>query len=53
MREPTENIRWLSSEPVTVTVKNLGNRKLALTGGTKVTLTIPCARCLEPVEYTC
>ena len=42
-----------SSEPVTVTVKNLGNRKLALTGGTKVTLTIPCARCLEPVEYTC
>ena len=42
-----------SSEPVTVTVKNLGNRKLALTGGTKVTLTIPCARFLEPVEYTC
>ena len=43
----------VSSEPVTVTVKNLGNRKLSLTGGTKVTLSIPCARCLEPVEYTC
>ncbi len=43
----------VSSEPIAVAVKNLGNRKLAVTGGTKVTLSIPCARCLEPVEYTC
>ena len=43
----------VSSEPVRVTVKNLGNRKLSVSGGTKVTLSIPCARCLEPVEYTC
>ena len=43
----------VSSEPIVVTVKNLGNRKLAVTGGAKVTLAIPCARCLEPVEYTC
>ena len=43
----------VASEPITVTVKNLGNRKLAVTGGAKVTLAIPCARCLEPVEYTC
>ena len=43
----------VSSELITVTVKNLGNRKLAVTGGTEVTLAIPCARCLEPVEYTC
>ena len=43
----------VSSEPVRVTVKNLGNRKLSVTGETKVTLSIPCARCLEPVEYTC
>ena len=43
----------VSSEPITVTVKNLGNRKLAVTGGTEVTLAVPCARCLEPVEYTC
>ena len=42
----------VSSEPIVVTVKNLGNRKLAVSGGTKVTLAIPCARCLEPVEYT-
>lgn len=43
----------MSSDPVTVTVKNLGNRKLGLSGGTRVTLSIPCARCLEPVDYTC
>ena len=42
----------VSSEPIMITVKNLGNRKLEVTGGTKVTLAIPCARCLEPVEYT-
>ena len=42
----------VSSEPIVITVKNLGNRKLAVTGGTKVTLAIPCARCLEPVEHT-
>lgn len=42
----------VSSEPIKVTVKNLGNRKLAVTGGTTITLAIPCARCLEPVEYT-
>ena len=43
----------VSSEPIKVTVKNLGNRKLEVTGGANVTLAIPCARCLEPVEYTC
>jgi uncharacterized protein len=42
----------VSSNPVKVTAKNLGNRKLALTGSTTVTLQIPCARCLEPVDYT-
>lgn len=42
----------VSSEPIKVTVKNLGNRKLTVTGGTTITLAIPCARCLEPVEYT-
>ena len=43
----------VSSEPVRVTVKNLGNRKLSLTGSAAVTLEIPCARCLEPVQYPC
>lgn len=42
-----------ASDPVRITVQNLGNRKLSLEGQTSVTLRIPCARCLEPVDYTC
>ena len=42
----------VSANPVKITVKNLGNRKLSLTGNTSVTLAIPCSRCLEPVNYT-
>ncbi len=42
----------VSADPVKITVKNLGNRKLSLTGNTSVTLAIPCSRCLEPVNYT-
>ena len=52
-RGPNGKYPVVSAEPVTVTVKNLGNRKLALTGSATLTLSIPCARCLEPVEYTC
>ena len=40
----------VSANPVKITVKNLGNRKLSLTGNTSVTLAIPCSRCLEPVN---
>lgn len=36
--------------PVRVTVKNIGDRKLALSGGATVVVTMPCARCLGPVE---
>ena len=43
----------VSSEPVHIVLKNLGKRKVSLTGGTSVTLRIPCARCLEPVDYIC
>ncbi|MBQ6855913.1 MAG: DUF177 domain-containing protein [Lachnospiraceae bacterium] len=43
----------VTADPVKVTVKNLGNRKISLSGSTAVTLSIPCARCLEPVNYTC
>ena len=42
----------VSANPVKITVKNLGNRHLSLTGNTSVTLAIPCSRCLEPVNYT-
>ena len=34
----------VSADPVKITVKNLGNRKLSLTGNTSVTLAIPCSR---------
>ncbi len=43
----------VSAQPVRIVVRNLGKRKLSLIGGAVVTLAIPCARCLEPVEYTC
>ena len=39
--------------PVVITVTNLGDRKLLLEIETKMTLSIPCARCLEPVAYSC
>ena len=39
-----------ASDPVRITVKNLGNRKLSIVGDAKVTLEIPCARCLKPVS---
>ena len=36
--------------PVSLQIRNLGNRKLLLTGSAEITLQIPCSRCLEPVE---
>lgn len=40
----------MSKEPVSLHIRNLGDRKLLLEGQTKVTLQIPCDRCLEPVN---
>lgn len=40
----------VSKEPVTLRIRNLGDRKLLAQGKTKITLQIPCARCLEPVD---
>ncbi len=42
---------FVSRGPVILHVKNLGDRKLLLTGNMKATLNIPCSRCLEPVAY--
>ena len=47
------NYPVVSSDPVWISVQNMGNRKLSLKGHSSVTLEIPCARCLEPVKYTC
>ena len=37
--------------PLELTVVNTGNRMLSIQGKGEITLSIPCARCLEPVEY--
>lgn len=39
----------VGSKPVSLTIKNKGERKLSITGSTEVTLKIPCDRCLEDV----
>ena len=39
----------VSKGPVSLQIRNLGNRKLLLTGSAEITLQIPCSRCLEPV----
>ncbi len=41
----------ISKGPVSLHIRNIGGRKLLLTGNMKATLHIPCARCLEPVAY--
>lgn len=39
----------VSKEPVTLRIRNLGDRKLFMEGKAVFTLHIPCDRCLEPV----
>ncbi len=40
----------VSRSPVQLHVRNLGDKKLLLTGSAEVTLQMPCDRCLEPVD---
>lgn len=42
----------VGSNPVSLRITNRGNRKLTITGSTKVTLKIPCDRCLEDADQT-
>ncbi|MDO4556820.1 MAG: DUF177 domain-containing protein [Lachnospiraceae bacterium] len=39
-----------SKEPFTLTVENIGRKKIQVTGETKITLLIPCDRCLRDVS---
>lgn len=48
-----EVYRILKADPVELTAVNTGSRKFTVDGHLTVTLEIPCARCLEPVAYTC
>lgn len=41
----------VSKEPVVLHIRNLGERKLFMEGKAKLTLQIPCDRCLEPVDW--
>ena len=41
----------VSRSPVKLHVRNLGDKKLLLTGNAEVTLQMPCDRCLEPVIF--
>ena len=40
----------VSRSPVQLHIRNLGDKKLLLTGNAQVTLQMPCDRCLEPVD---
>ncbi len=40
----------LSREPVAIHIKHQGGQKLLITGNIRLSLAIPCSRCLEPVE---
>ena len=40
----------VAKKPVSLRIRNLGNRNLLLEGSADVTLQIPCGRCLDPVD---
>ena len=40
----------VSKSPIKLTITNLGERKLLITGDVALSLNIPCDRCLEPVR---
>lgn len=40
----------IDKEPVVLRIRNLGERKLLMEGKARLTLQIPCDRCLEPVS---
>ena len=48
-----ESYKVIKTEPFEITAANTGVGKYFIEGSTAVTVEIPCARCLEPVAYTC
>lgn len=48
-----EICRILEVKPFELTAANTGERKYFIEGCTAVTIELPCARCLEPVAFTC
>ncbi len=47
---PDGDYDWIRKEPVTLHIVNTGDQKLKITGKLCLSLSIPCSRCLEPVE---
>lgn len=47
---PDGNYELAAKEPVLLRIVNLGNRRFYLEGKTALALTIPCSRCLDPVQ---
>lgn len=45
---------FLSKEPVSLTITNMGNKEISIAGHIQAVLCIPCARCLEdvPTEFS-
>jgi uncharacterized protein len=41
---------FVVKNPIDLTISNLGDRKVMLEGSTKLSILIPCSRCLEGVE---
>ena len=42
---------FIQKEPVELTITNLGNRRVMIEGGTNISLTLFCNRCLKELNY--
>lgn len=49
---PDGDLRISSKEPVVLRLKHMGGRKILLEGRAVLSLSIPCSRCLEPVDVS-
>lgn len=47
---PDGDYEIVDAEPVSLRIRHLGDRKLFLEGKVKLSLMIPCSRCLDPVK---
>ncbi len=46
-----ESYEFTHKEPVGLTITNLGNRSVLIEGGTNISLTLFCSRCLKKIDY--
>lgn len=48
-----DTYKVLEAKPFELEIISKGGRKFSMAGGLPVTVETPCARCLEPVSFTC